>query len=293
MSTTITTPNVENVSVQLILCDETYFNMLDLQVVEDFGARTNSVWMSRTTSEKLALNDSTERYFVRRMNINGANPETIGGIYEDIPTRSASASEPNQLSAVLIAKSEDLIYGFGVMIDVSGDYKETEKAIMQAYADYSEEKNGTYVEPAENGYLKDLINVSLQPAKMAMRLLELFMLLSILISLLGLVAMSTYYSEQSTKGIAIRKVFGSNVRRELWRTVKDYMVLVGIAALIGIPLAIWFCGRYLDRFAYRIGHYGWIIAVAVVLGVSMAFLSVLWQTLKAARTNPAEALKKE
>jgi len=270
-------PNVkavggENVSVQLILCDETYFNMLDLQVVEDFGARTNSVWMSRTTAEKLALNDSTERYFVRRMNINGANPETIGGIYEDIPTRSASASEPNQLSAVLIAKSEDLIYGFGVMIDVSGDYKETEKAIMQAYADYSEEKNGTYVEPAENGYLKDLINVSLQPAKMAMRLLELFMLLSILISLLGLVAMSTYYSEQSTKGIAIRKVFGSNVRRELWRTVKDYMVLVGIAALIGIPL---------------------IIAVAVVLGVSMAFLSVLWQTLKAARTNPAEALKKE
>ena len=293
MSTTITTPDGENVSVQLILCDETYFNMLDLQVVEDFGARTNSVWMSRTTAEKLALNDSTERYFVRRMNINGANPETIGGIYEDIPTRSASASEPNQLSAVLIAKSEDLIYGFGVMIDVSGDYKETEKAIMQAYADYSEEKNGTYVEPAENGYLKDLNNLLLQPAKMAMRLLELFMLLSVLISLLGLVAMSTYYSEQSTKSIAVRKVFGSNVQRELWRTVKDYMVLVGIAALIGIPLAVWFCGRYLDRFAYRIEHYGWIIAVAVILGMLMAFLSVLWQTLKAARTNPAEALKKE
>ena len=67
------------------------------------------------------------------MNINGANPETIGGIYEDIPTRSASASEPNQLSAVLIAKSEDLIYGFGVMIDVSGDYKATEKAINQVF----------------------------------------------------------------------------------------------------------------------------------------------------------------
>ena len=293
MSTTITTPDGENVSVQLILCDETYFNMLDLQVVEDFGARTNSVWMSRTTAEKLALNDSTERYFVRRMNINGANPETIGGIYEDIPTRSASASEPNQLSAVLIAKSEDLIYGFGVMIDVSGDYKETEKAIMQAYADYSEEKNGTYVEPAENGYVKDLINVSLQPAKMAMRLLELFMLLSILISLLGLVAMSTYYSEQSTKGIAVRKVFGSNVHRELWRTVKDYMVLVGIAAIIGIPLSIYFCSHYLDRFSYRISHYGWIIVVAVVIGMLMAFLSVLWQTLRAARTNPAVALKKE
>lgn len=293
MGTTVTTPEGERVNMQLILCDETYFNMLDLQVVEDFGLRTNSVWMSRTLAEKLALSDSTAHYYTRNMHINGSNPETVGGIYEDIPTRSAASSEPNQFSAVIIARAEDLIWGNGVMIDVSGDYKETEKAIMQAYADYSEEKNGTYVEPAQNGYVKDLNNLLLQPAKMAMRLLELFMLLSVLISLLGLVAMSTYYSEQSTKSIAVRKVFGSNVRRELWRTVKDYMVLVGIAALIGIPLAVWFCGRYLDRFAYRIEHYGWIIAVAAVLGMLMAFLSVLWQTLKAARTNPAEALKKE
>ena len=65
---------------------------------------------------------------------------------------------------------------------------------------------------------------------------------------------------------------------------------VGIAA---VPLAVWFSGRYLDCFAYRIEHFGWIIAVAAVLGMLMAFLSVLWQTLKAARTNPAEALKKE
>ena len=293
MGTTVTTPEGERVNMQLILCDETYFNMLDLQAVEDFGLRTNSVWMSRTLAEKLALSDSTAHYYTRNMHINGSNPETLGGIYEDIPTRSAASSEPNQFSAVIIARAEDLIWGNGVMIDVSGDYKETEKDIMQAYADYSEEKNGTYVEPAQNGYVKDLNNLLLQPAKMAMRLLELFMLLSVLISLLGLVAMSTYYSEQSTKSIAVRKVFGSNVQRELWRTVKDYMVLVGIAALIGIPLAVWFCGRYLDRFAYRIEHYGWIIAVAAILGMLMAFLSVLWQTLKAARTNPAEALKKE
>ena len=293
MGTTVTTPEGERVNMQLILCDETYFNMLDLQVVEDFGLRTNSVWMSRTLAEKLALSDSTAHYYTRNMHINGSNPETVGGIYEDIPTRSAASSEPNQFSAVIIARAEDLIWGNGVMIDVSGDYRETEKAIMQAYADYSEEKNGTYVEPAQNGYVKDLNNLLLQPAKMAMRLLELFMLLSVLISLLGLVAMSTYYSEQSTKSIAVRKVFGSNVRRELWRTVKDYMVLVGIAALIGIPLAVWFCGRYLDRFAYRIEHYGWIIAVAAILGMLMAFLSVLWQALRAARTNPAEALKKE
>ncbi|MBQ8957825.1 MAG: hypothetical protein IJ057_04915 [Bacteroidales bacterium] len=294
MGTSVKTPDGETVNMQLILCDETYFNMLGFQVVEDFGVpKTNSVWMSKALANKLSVNDTTASYYARRMHINGSNPETVGGIYEDVPTRSASASEPNQFSAIIIAKAEDLIWGNGVMVDVSGDYKETEKAIMEAYRDYSEQQNGTFVEAAQNGYVQDLNNLLLRPAKMAMRLLELFMVLSVLISLLGLIAMSTYYSGESTKSIAIRKVFGSNVRRELWRTVKDYMVLVGIAALIGVLVAVWVCGKYLDRFAYRIAHYGWIIVVAVVVAVLMAFGSVLWQTLRAARTNPAEALKKE
>nr|MCR4815763.1 hypothetical protein [Bacteroidales bacterium] len=294
MGTSVKTPDGENVNIQLILCDETYFDMLGLQVVEDFGVpKTNSVWMSKTLAEKLALNDSTVNYYPRHMRINGSRPETVGGVYEDIPTRSAASSEPNQFSAIIIAKAEDLTWGNGVMIDVSGDYKETEKAIMQAYRAYSEEQNGMVVEAAENGYVKDLNNLSLQPAKMAMRLLELFMLLSVLISLLGLVAMSTYYSGENTKSIAVRKTFGSDVRRELWRTVRGYMLLVGIAAMIGVPVAVWLSGKYLERFAYHIKHYGWIFVVAVLLTALMAFLSVLWQTLRAARTNPAEALKKE
>ena len=106
------------------------------------------------------------------------------------PTLPASASEPDRFSAVIIAKAEDLVWGNGVMVDVSSDYKGTEKAILEVYREYSEEQNGTFVEAAQNGYVKDLNNLSLQPVKMAMRLLELFMLLSVLISLLGLVAMS-------------------------------------------------------------------------------------------------------
>ena len=105
--------------------------------------------------------------------------------------------------------------------------------------------------------------------------------------------MSTYYSSENTKSIAIRKTFGSDVSRELWRTVKGYMMLVGIAAIIGTPIAVWLSGKYLERFAYRIEHYGWIIVVAVAVTLLLAFLSVLWQTLRAAKTNPAEALKKE
>ena len=294
MGTTVITPDEESVDMQLVLCDETYFKMLGLQVIEDFNQPLcNSVWMSRTLAEKLAVNDTMSVNYAKHLHINGSNPEVVGGVYEDIPTRSASASDPNQYSAVIIAKDEDLKYGSGVMIDVSGDYKETEKAILKAYTEFSQAQNGIYVAPAQNGYTQDLNRLLLQPAKTAMRLLELFMVLAVLISLLDLIAMSTYYSGQNTKSIAVRKVFGSDVNRELRRTVKDYMILVGIAAIIGAPAAVWLCGKYLERFAYRIEHYGWIIILAVVISMVIAFLSVLWQTLRAAKTNPAVALKKE
>ena len=71
------------------------------------------------------------------------------------------------------------------------------------------------------------------------------------------------------------------------------MLLVGGACLIGIPVAIWAAGAYLERFTYRAEGYGWVFVAAIVISLVIAFATVLWQTLKAARTNPAVELKKE
>ena len=66
-----------------------------------------------------------------------------------------------------------------------------------------------------------------------------------------------------------------------------------MACLIGIPLAVWASRVYLDRFAYRVEGYGWVFVAAALISLAIAFASVLWQTLKAAKTNPAVELKKE
>jgi putative ABC transport system permease protein len=71
------------------------------------------------------------------------------------------------------------------------------------------------------------------------------------------------------------------------------MVLTGIACAIGIPLAVWAARVYLERFAYRVEGYGWVFVVAGIISLAIAFGTVLWQTLKAAKTNPAIELKKE
>ena len=279
---------------QVIACTPEYFEMLGLKVVKDFGTPSeNSVWMSQSLANEIELSDTTMTYYAGRFQVNGINTEYVGGVFEDIPTSDATASDPTTNSAVIMAPAQSILYGNGLMIEVEGDKKTADKAIMEAYAAYSEEKNGTYVEPGQNGYIMDVLNRQLLPVKMALRLVELFMVLSVLIALLGLLAMSAYYSGENTKSIAVRKVFGSDVSRETRRTVKDYMVLVGIACIIGIPVSVWMAGKYLSRYTYRIENYWWIFVLSVVLTFAMAFGSVLWQTLKAAKTNPATELKKE
>ncbi len=287
-------PDGTHHQTQVIACTPEYFEMLGLKVVKDFGTpRENSVWMSQSLANEIELSDTTMTYYAGRFQVNGINTEYVGGVFEDIPTSDATASDPTTNSAIIMAPAQSILYGNGLMIEVEGDKRTADKAIMEAYAAYSEEKNGTYVEPGQNGYIMDVINRQLLPVKMALRLVELFMVLSVLIALLGLLAMSAYYSGENTKSIAVRKVFGSDVLRETRRTVKDYMVLVGIACIIGIPVSVWMAGKYLSRYTYRIENYWWIFVLAVVLTFAMAFGSVLWQTLKAAKTNPATELKKE
>jgi ABC-type antimicrobial peptide transport system permease subunit len=133
----------------------------------------------------------------------------------------------------------------------------------------------------------------LEPERRTLHLVELFAVLSVLIALLGLLAMSTYFANENTRQIAVRKVFGAEVGGEIRRNVRSYMVMVGVACLIGIPLAVWAARLYLQRFAYRVEGYGWVFALAVIIALVIAFGTVLWQTMKAANTNPATELKKE
>ena len=297
MSTFFIPTNNSEIRVQanFILCDDTYFDLLGLEKLDDFQApRVNTIWVSESLANVTSLADSLQTLSPRFININGALPETYGGIYRNIPVTDASR-ESNDIvhSMIIIGDRERLLYAHTLLIEVTGDRRAVVEAIRKAYADYYVEKNGLYNAPSREGYLDDVIAGQLRPLKMSMRFVELFMVLSVLISLLGLLAMSTYYAGENTKQIAIRKVFGSNVLRELWRTVRDYMLLVAVAVAIGIPLAVWASARYLERFAYRIEGYGWIFVAAAVISVAIAFASVLGQTLRAARTNPASELKKE
>ena len=281
------------VDMPVIICDSTYFKLLGLEEEEDFGhPLTHSLWMSRSAFNAAALSD-TSTVFPRRINMNGAQPEFIGGVVTDYPTRPASESNQNPNGGVIVTRAEELHYSNCLLIGTTGEDESYDIAIRQAYRDYRLETAGVEEPAWRYGFVRDINKKMLAPVQRTLRLVELFAILAVLISLLGLLAMSTYFADENTKQIAVRKVFGSDVSHETWRNVRSYMVLVGVACLVGIPLAIWAARLYLERFAYRIEGYGWVFVLAVVISLAIAFGTVLWQTLKAAKTNPAVELKKE
>ena len=282
-----------SVRMPVILCDTTYFKLLGMEIQQDFGhPLAHSIWMSESAFNAAGVTD-TSTVFPRRINFNNAQPEFIGGVVHDFPTGSASQGETNPNGAIIVTRSEELYYANCLLIGTTGEDKSYDESIRNAYREYRLEQSGVE-EPAWNyGFVRDLNYKQLEPERRTLRLVELFAILSVLIALLGLLAMSTYFADENTKQIAVRKVFGADVNSETWRNVRSYMVLTGIACALGIPLAIWAAQVYLQRFAYRAEGYGWVFVAAVVISLAIAFGTVLWQTLKAAKTNPAVELKKE
>ena len=281
------------VNMPVILCDSTYFQLLGLEVEEDFGhPLVHSLWMSRSAFNAAAVSD-TSTAFPRRINMNGARPEFIGGVVTDYPTRPASESNQNPNGGVIVTRVEELNWANSLLIGTTGEDKSYDEAILQAYREFRLETSGAEEPAWRYGFIRDINCKQLAPVRRTLSLVELFAALAVLISLLGLLAMSTYFADENTKQIAVRKVFGSDVSKETRRTVRSYMLLVGVACLIGIPLAVWAARLYLERFSYRIEGYGWVFALAAAISLAIAFGTVLWQTLKAAKTNPAIELKKE
>jgi len=120
-----------------------------------------------------------------------------------------------------------------------------------------------------------------------------FGLLAILIACLGLFGLASYAAEQRTREIGIRKVLGANISGILQLVTREFILLVLVANIIAWPIAYYAMNKWLQDFAYRIDiGPGLFIISAVIAGV-IALLTVSYQALKAARTNPAETLKYE
>jgi putative ABC transport system permease protein len=117
--------------------------------------------------------------------------------------------------------------------------------------------------------------------------------LGILIACLGLFALATFSAEQRIKEIGIRKVLGASVSQIVVLVSTDFVKLVAIAIIIAIPIGFYAINLWLEGFAYRITVKWWVFAVAALLALIIAFLTISSQAIRAARSNPAKSLRSE
>ena len=119
-----------HVDMPVILCDSTYFKLLGLEVEEDFGhPLTHSLWMSRSAFNAAGVSDTTT-VFPRRINMNGAQPEFIGGVVTDFPTRPASESSQNPNGGVIVTRAEELRHANCMLIGTTGEDDSYDKALQ-------------------------------------------------------------------------------------------------------------------------------------------------------------------
>lgn len=124
-------------------------------------------------------------------------------------------------------------------------------------------------------------------------LAKVFTALAIFISCLGLFGLASFVAEQRTKEIGVRKVLGASIS-QLWLLLsKDFIALVVIALVIASPLAYYIMGRWLQKFSYRTSV-GWdVFAIACIGALVITLVTVSFQAIKAATSNPVKSLRTE
>jgi putative ABC transport system permease protein len=118
-------------------------------------------------------------------------------------------------------------------------------------------------------------------------------LATIFIACLGLFGLATYSAEQRIKEIGIRKVLGATVFNLASLLSKDFLKLVLIANGIAFPLAWWAANKWLQEYAYHIDVQWWVFAVAGIVALVIALITITFQAIKAAIANPVKSLRME
>ncbi len=147
--------------------------------------------------------------------------------------------------------------------------------------------------PVQYSFVEDTFNAKFRNEKLVEKLSQWFAVLTIIISCLGLFGLAAYMTEQRTKEIGVRKVLGASVSSIVNLLSKDFLKLVFTAIVIATPLTWWEMSKWLRGYAYHIDIHWWMFALAGLSAVLIAILTVSYQSIKAAITNPAKSLRTE
>ena len=154
-------------------------------------------------------------------------------------------------------------------------------------------KDMSPADPIDLRFIDDALNAAYQKEERAAKIVGYFAIFAILISSLGIFALASFTAQNRRKEIGVRKVSGAQINQIINLLNRNFTQWVAIAFVLAIPI-VWFAmHKWLENFAYKTELSWWIFALAGVLALGIALLTVSFQSWKAATRNPVESLRYE
>lgn len=277
---TMSTESGREASFQMVKGDSAYFNILGIRKKQD-NHSPNSYWLNEYAYGILGI-DETATEFTTKSN----GTMQIGGIYYDFKIKPLLEEQ----HPALIYQYDEYPAGkwpWTILVKTTPDHKEAFTRVKAVFSELYPDKL------FDASYVEDDIKAVFASENRVLEIMVIFTILSLFVSALGLVAMSSYYMQQERRTVSLKKVYGADYNSVLWSLVAEFMKMIGVAFVIAVPVAWYLMHTWLNGYSYRIGLHWWIFAVAGLFTAVIAALAVLWQAVRAARTNPAIELKKE
>jgi putative ABC transport system permease protein len=248
---------------------------------KEYGTDTTAVMINETAVKFLGLIDPVGKYILQPGNPGKFNKLRIVGILKDFNI----ASLHEKLTPVCFTLMKGNYEGY-LCVRLNGkNIQSAIKSIENIWKDFSNRQ------PFQYSFFADDFNKNYEAELKTGRIFILFSVLAIFIACLGLIGLITYMTTVRTREVGIRKTFGATRRIIVTLLSHEVLVLILISSLVAYPIAYLGIRFWLNSFAEKITVGPAIYIVASIIGLTIGWLSIIYQALKAAAYNPAESLR--
>ncbi|MFK7749480.1 MAG: ABC transporter permease, partial [Kordia sp.] len=277
--------NTKDVLISYRYVTQSFFETTGIEIIEGRGFSKNSDADSSATliSKSLAKMMGTDSAIGKRITQgNNFNNEVIGVVEDYLYGDMFGTSDP-----VLFFNYPNNTQFMYIKIKKNSAVNQALAAIEMVL------KKHLPAYPFDYEFVDEAFDAKFKNEQFIGQLSQVFGILAILISCLGLFGLTAYTAEQRRKEIGVRKVLGASVSDIVKLLSKDFLKLVIISIVIAIPIAWYFMNNWLQGYTYRIEISWWVFAIAGFSAIVIAMLTVSFQAIKAAISNPVNSLRSE
>lgn len=260
---------------QQFIMDSTAFNMLGYKIIRDNHLAEKSWYVTEKAMMDMELPQDAPSFQWNK------NATPIAGIIRDF--QQGNITDDTRPAMLRIDNRSDM-YPWSILVEVEGNPYTAYTKIRDIYREVS---GGLDFDAT---YLNEQVQKSFESEVRTTKIVSIFAGIAILISMLGLLGMSTYFIQQRAQEVAIRKVFGSDNRGILFRLISSFLIYVGVAFIIATPVIWYSMNQWLSDYSYRISLNPLIFIVAGLFCLAISFVTVFFQSYKAANTNPVDSV---